>query len=81
MPKKHKRDDTDTNMDADFAEVEPATNQVPTAGPPSSLQSIRDRAIGRQAEHLRANAEAIAELETWRSEIEATIAFLRAQNK
>lgn len=58
--------------------VMPQANPVPRA---ASLQQIRDDAVNRQAEHRRSNAEVISELEAWRNEIEATIAFLRAQGK
>lgn len=64
--------------------IEPVANvptPVNTAAPPGfaapSLQNIREQALARQAH----NSQVIAELDAWRKEIDATIAFLRAQDK
>ena len=42
---------------------------------PTSLQHLRDGALQRYSQ----TTETIAQLEVWRHEIDATIAFLRAQ--
>jgi hypothetical protein len=64
--------------------IAPLQEFAPAAPPPtapSSLQKIRAEATSRAADHRRSSAEVIAELESWRNEIDATIAFLRAQNR
>jgi hypothetical protein len=52
-----------------------ATNPVPQ--PAKSLAEIRSNAISASS----SAAHTIAELEAWRNEIDATIAFLKAQRK
>jgi outer membrane protein TolC len=60
--------------------VEPATpppQNTPRQALPLSLADIRSEALRAHADV----AHSIADLEAWRSEIEATIAFLKAQSR
>jgi hypothetical protein len=61
--------------------AEPASNPVPASVrvslPITSLQEIRDSALRQRFEI----GKTIAELDAWRNEIDATIAFLRAQRE
>jgi hypothetical protein len=58
-------------------EIVAATNPAPQPAMPRSLADIRSSAISAST----SAAHTIAELEAWRNEIDATIAFLKAQRK
>src|SRR5262245_51769247 len=65
------------------SKVPTPVNIAPTETPPlprfkaPSLQNIRDQILTQQTH----NAQIIAELELWRKEIDATIAFMRSQDR
>jgi hypothetical protein len=65
--------------------VADADDQVPVSSPPKSgqetLAEIRANATARMADHAHSVAHTIADLEAWRAEIDATIAFLKAQRR
>jgi hypothetical protein len=62
-------------VDEIVAASNPAPNPAPR--PAKSLAEIRSSAIAASS----SAAHTIAELEAWRNEIDATIAFLKAQRK
>ena len=68
MPKKKQR------------ELVPPTPEAPTVVdtlPPPNLMGIREQLMADN----EARERTLAKLKTWRTEIDATIAFLEAQNK
>lgn len=61
-----------------------ADPRSPLPAPPAvtnTLADIRNDALVRVANSARMTAETIADLESWRAEIDATIAFLKAQRR
>ena len=59
--------------------VAPAQDRPATVAAAPTLEQIRERSL-RDCLQVRADAaRTIADLEAWRDEIDATIAFLRAQ--
>jgi len=63
---------------ADSDESLPASNPQPAR---STLADIRATAVNRMADAAHDVAHTIADLEAWRNEIDATIAFLKAQRR
>jgi hypothetical protein len=68
------RDETAERPTTDVALANP-TRPIAASEMRPSLSHLRDRALHKQTE----TAHTIAELEAWRAEIDATIAFLKAQ--
>ena len=64
--------------------VADSDDQVPANSPAparSTLSDIRADATARMADNAHSTAHTIADLESWRAEIDATIAFLKAQRR
>jgi hypothetical protein len=59
----------------------PDSLPAPTRDAPPSLEHIRAESLRERVDVARNSAQTIAQLEAWRDEIEATIAFLKAQGK
>ena len=69
---------TDTIADSDATLPTPEMGNKPAAG---TLADIRQNASARMLTDAHATAHTIADLEAWRNEIDATIAFLKAQRR
>lgn len=81
-PAKRADDLTEASLITAMTEVrkEEMTNPIPRPAPTLTsvlLKEVRDAALKMSAD----TAHNIAELESWRNEIDATIAFLRSQKK
>jgi len=73
-----RRNTTAPDTIADSDESLPANAPAPAR---STLADIRTTAVNRMADAAHDVAHTIADLEAWRSEIDATIAFLKAQRR
>jgi len=72
MARRSKKVDTSYEIEPHHPTTVQEIREHPTLTPPA-LQEIRSRMSNQRA----STSQTIAELETWRSEIDATIAFLR----